>query len=228
MGYEPPTVTGGDRERTRTATHPAFPIPLLPLVLVIMLAVWSVIRPHDYLTWLLEAFPVLLALPLLALTYRRFRLTDLAYVLIAIHCAVLLIGAHYTYAEVPAFHWIQEQFSLSRNHYDRVGHFAQGFVPAIIARELLLRTSPLRAGKWLFAIVILSCLGISALYELLEWAVAGLTGTAADAFLGMQGDLWDTQKDMAFALVGTLSALILLGRWHDTQLQGRDKTGKIT
>jgi putative membrane protein len=134
------------------------------------------------------------------------------------HGLILLVGAHYTYAEVPLFNWLRDAWDLSRNHYDRVGHFAQGFVPAIVARELLIRTSPLTAGRWLFAVVTLSCLGISAAYELVEWAAAASTGEAATAFLATQGDIWDTQKDMALALVGAIAAQITLGRIHDRQI----------
>jgi putative membrane protein len=134
------------------------------------------------------------------------------------HGLILLVGAHYTYAEVPLFNWLRDAWDLSRNHYDRVGHFAQGFVPAIVARELLIRTSPLAAGRWLFAVVTLSCLGISAAYELVEWAAAASTGEAATAFLATQGDIWDTQKDMALALVGAIAAQVTLGRTHDRQI----------
>ena len=131
---------------------------------------------------------------------------------------ILLVGAHYTYAEVPAFNWLRDTFDLARNHYDRVGHFAQGFVPAVIARELLLRTSPLKEGRWLFTVVTLGCLGISAAYELIEWAAAELSGEAADAFLATQGDVWDTQKDMGLALVGAMLAQLLLGPLHSRQI----------
>jgi len=140
------------------------------------------------------------------------------YTLIWIHAVVLLVGAHYTYAGVPLFDWIQDALDLSRNHYDRFGHFVQGFVPAIIAREVLIRTSPLKNSKWLPITVISMCLAFSAVYELLEWAVAVISGTAAEAFLGTQGDVWDTQKDMALCLVGSVVSLILLSRWHDKQL----------
>lgn len=179
---------------------------------------WSAIGPLDRLTWWLEALPVLIVLPLLAATYSRFPLTPLAYALIWVHCLILLVGAHYTYAEVPPFNWLRDFFDLGRNHYDRVGHFAQGFVPAIVARELLLRTSPLRPGRWLFVIVALSCLGISAAYELIEWAAAAVSGEAAEAFLGTQGDNWDTQKDMALALIGAVCAQLSLARIHDRQI----------
>lgn len=180
--------------------------------------VWSAIRPHDYFTWLLEVFPAIIGAAVLALTYRRFRLTPLAYILIALHMIILMVGGHYTYAEVPLGNWIRDQFGLSRNHYDRVGHFAQGFVPAMIAREVLLRLNVLKRGRWLLVIVVSMCLAISALYELLEWIVSALTGSAGDAFLGTQGDVFDTQKDMALALLGAVTALVTLSNFHDEQL----------
>ncbi len=193
----------------------------LPLVLVgaflLALAV-SYLNPQDRFTWWLEALPAIVAAALLAQTYRRFRFSDLAYMLIFIHALILLVGAHYTYAQVPAFNWLRDALDLSRNHYDRVGHFAQGFVPAIVARELLLRTSPMRRGKWLFAVIVLSCTGISAIYELIEWGTSAATGEAAEAFLGSQGDVWDTQKDMALALIGAIAALLLLARRHDKSM----------
>ncbi len=179
---------------------------------------WSYINPADALTWWLEAIPALGAIVLLVLTRKRFPLTPLAYFLIWIHCVILLVGAHYTYAEVPLFNWLRDALDLARNHYDRLGHFAQGFVPAIVARELLIRTSPLAPGRWLFAIVTLGCLGISAAYELIEWAAAELSGEAAAAFLATQGDIWDTQKDMALALIGAIAAQLLLARFHDRQI----------
>ena len=192
-----------------------------PIVLLISgaaVAVWSAIEPHDRLTWWMEALPALIAGVLLVVTYKRFRFTDIVYGLIFLHAVILLVGAHYTYAQVPAFSWLRDAYDLSRNHYDRVGHFAQGFVPAMVARELLLRTSPLRRGGWLFAIIVMSCLGISAAYELIEWIAAEVSGEAATAFLGTQGDDWDTQKDMALALVGAFTALLALSRWHDRML----------
>ena len=171
--------------------------PVILLVAVGAIVAWSGVHPHDRLTWWLEVAPVFLALAILLPTYRRFRMTDLAYVLIAIHAVILAVGGKYTYALNPLFDWLREVFGWSRNHYDRLGHFAQGFVPALVTRELLLRTSPLRQGKWLFALVTLFCLGISALYELLEWLAAIRLGQASDSFLGTQGDPWDTQSDMA-------------------------------
>ena len=180
--------------------------------------VWSAVRPHDYFTWLLEVAPAILAFVVLAATYHRFRFTQLVYALCALHAIILMVGGHYTYAEVPLFNWIRDTFGLARNHYDRVGHFAQGFVPAMVTREILLRTSPLRPGKWLTTLVIAVCLAISAVYELIEWGVAEATGTAAEAFLGTQGDVWDTQKDMALCLIGALVALLTLTRTHDRAL----------
>ena len=179
---------------------------------------WSVIQPKDYFIWWLEVFPALIVLALLALTRRRFRFTALAYTLILLHCIVLMIGGHYTYAEVPMFDWLKQAFSLARNDYDKVGHFAQGFVPAIVAREILVRQSVVQRRGWLAFIVVSICLAISALYELFEWWVAVLSGTAADAFLSMQGDVWDTQSDMAFAFVGAILAVLMLGRIHDRQM----------
>ena len=179
---------------------------------------WSAIAPHDRITWCLEVAPIAIALPILLLTYKRFPLSPLVYLLIFIHAIILMIGAHYTYAEVPLFNWLKDSFELSRNHYDRVGHFAQGFVPAITARELLLRNTALTSNKWLFAIIVLSCTGISATYELLEWVSAEILGQGADAFLGSQGDVWDTQKDMALAMLGASLALLTLSKLHDKQL----------
>ena len=194
------------------------PTLLATCVIVGIVFIWSVINPHDLFTWFLEVLPAIIGIGVLAAAYRKFQLTSLAYLLIGIHAIILMIGGHYTYAEVPLFNWIRDTFHQMRNNYDKVGHFVQGFVPAIIAREMLLRTSPLKRGKWLFVIVVALCLAISALYELFEWGVAISTGTAADAFLGTQGDPWDTQTDMAFALLGALISLLLLGRIHDRQL----------
>ena len=182
--------------------------------------IWSAILPKDRFTWWLEVMPALLALGALALTYRRFPLTRLVYVLILVHCIILMVGGHYTYAEVPLFDWLRQVWALERNHYDKLGHFAQGFVPAMVAREILLRKAVVRGRGWLFYIVVSICLAISAFYELLEWWVAVLSDTGAEAFLGTQGYVWDTQSDMGFALVGAILALLLLGRVHDGELQG--------
>lgn len=187
-------------------------------VAVCMVAAWSVWQPHDMFTWVMEAAPVMIALPLLAVTRKKFPLTHLLYFLVMLHCLTLLVGAHYTYARVPLFDWLREPFGWERNHYDRLGHFMQGFVPAIAGRELLLRTSKIGAGKWLAAVLVLGCLGISALYEVIEWTAAALTGEAADSFLGSQGDVWDSQKDMLLAGIGAIAALLLLSRLHDRAL----------
>jgi putative membrane protein len=178
----------------------------------------SGIQPHDRLTWLLETFPVMLGLPLAIATYRRFPLTPLVYRLLFVHGLVLMLGGHYTYARVPAGFWLQDAFDLTRNHYDRLGHLAQGFIPAILAREILLRLSPLRPGGWLFFLTTCVVLAISASYEFIEGGVALVMGMEADAFLATQGDVWDTQWDMFLALLGALAAQGLLSRLHDRQL----------
>ena len=193
--------------------------PVFCLAAVLAAFIVSMIHPFDWPTWIMEVAPVLIAVPVLFLTYKRFRLTDLAYAMIAIHCIILIIGGHYSYARVPLFDWIRDILSAKRNSYDGVGHFAQGFVPALIARELLLRTSPLKWGKWMAAMIVLSCFGISAIYELLEWAAALAQGSGADEFLSTQGDPWDTQKDMALAGVGAIVAMIVLPRLHDRELK---------
>jgi putative membrane protein len=180
---------------------------------------WSAVSPKDRLTWFLEVAPVIGALPLLLATHRRFPLTSLAYTLIAVHACILMVGGKYTYAEVPLFDWIRDALGHARNNYDKVGHLAQGFVPAIVTREILLRTTPLPRGAWLFTLVVSVCLAISALYELVEWGVAVASRAAAEAFLGTQGDPWDTQKDMAMALIGAIVAQIVLARLHDAQLR---------
>ena len=182
---------------------------------------WSAIRPYDYFTWLLEVTPAILGLIILAATYRRFRFTTLVYGLIWAHAVILLIGGHYTYAREPVFNWIRNNWHLSRNYYDRVGHFAQGFVPALVAREVLLRQRVVKRGGWLIFIVLSICLALSALYELVEWGVAQAYGSKATDFLGTQGDVWDTQEDMATALVGAALALLTLSRFHDSRLQPR-------
>ena len=180
---------------------------------------WSIIHPHDLFTWFLEATPALLALLILSLTYKRFRLSNLAYVLIWMHSIVLLIGAHYTYAEVPLFNWIRDTFHTQRNSYDGIGHFAQGFFPAIIAREILIRKTPLKRGFWLSFLTVCVVFAFSAFYELIEWWVSLATGSKGDAFLGSQGDIWDTQKDMLLCLIGSIVSLIFLSRTHDRSLQ---------
>jgi putative membrane protein len=187
-------------------------------VLFLIFFVWSAIYPLDRLTWLLEVMPTLIALPVLLLTYQKFPLTPLLYILILVHAIILLIGAHYTYAEVPLFNWLRDYFDLSRNYYDRLGHFAQGFIPAMIAREVLLRKRVVKEESWLFFIVCCICLSISASYEFIEWWVAVAAGGSAEAFLGTQGDVWDTQWDMFTALVGSACAQIFLNGCHNQQL----------
>ena len=176
---------------------------------------WS---PKDRFTWVLEVAPAIVAALAIAACYPRWRFTPLVLSLIAAHAVILMIGGQYTYAEVPAFNWLRDEFGLARNYYDRVGHFAQGFVPAMVAREILVRKGVLRPGGWLFFLVACVCLAISACYEFLEWWVAAATGEAAEAFLGTQGDVWDTQWDMFLALVGAVTAQVLLSRRHDRQL----------
>ena len=188
------------------------------------LLAWSGLRPHDYFTWFLETAPIFIGVPILVATRRRFPLTPLAYRLILVHATILMLGGHYTYAEVPLGDWVKDALGLARNHYDRLGHFAQGFVPAILAREILLRKTPLRSGRWLFFLVTCVCLAISACYELIEWWTAVATGEAATAFLGTQGDPWDTQWDMFIALIGAVTAQLLLARGHDRQLSALTST----
>lgn len=192
-----------------------------PRILLLVVAVglaWSGLAPYDRTTWWLEIFPILIGAPLLVATHRRFPLTPLLYTLLAIHAVILMVGGHYTYARVPLGFWAQEVFGFARNHYDRLGHFAQGFIPAILAREILLRTSPLRPGKWLFVLVAAVCLAFSACYEFFEWAAAVTGGESAEAFLGTQGDVWDTQWDMFMALIGAIVSQLVLSRVHDRAL----------
>ena len=201
--------------RQRSAT-------LLPVVwLGIFAAVlaWSAFAPKDYPTWVLEVSPALLGLVVLALTYNRFRLTPLLYWLILVHSVILMVGGHYTYAEVPLFDSLRPLFGWERNNYDKLGHLAQGFVPAMIARELLIRFAVVPSAAWRYFFIVCFCLALSAAYELIEWAVAVIAGASSEAFLGTQGYQWDTQADMAFALLGAVTALLLLGGLHDRQLR---------
>ena len=197
-------------------TPPREPAVLLALTLA-ALAV-SAIGPHDYPTWAMETAPVWIALPILVVSRSSFPLTPLLYRLLFLHALVLIVGGHWTYAEVPAGHWVREALELSRNPYDRLGHLAQGFVPAILAREILARRSPLRGSRWLPFLVVCVCLAFSACYEMLEWWAALALGEGADAFLGTQGDPWDTQWDMALCGAGAIASLALLGRRHDREL----------
>ncbi len=181
--------------------------------------VLSGVGPHDRFTWFMEVAPIFVAVPILLATYRRFPLTPLAYRLILVHALILMVGGHYTYAEVPLGFWMEKAFGFARNHYDRIGHFAQGFVPAVLAREVLRRKrGPLPNDGWLFFLVSCVCLAISACYEFVEWGTAVATGSKADAFLGTQGDPWDTQWDMLWALIGSIVSQFLLTRFHEREL----------
>ncbi len=188
------------------------------LCLVSLVMAWSWINPYDKLTWWLEAVPVIIAIPLLAWTRPSFPLTKLSYYLIFVHAIILLVGAHYTYARVPLGEWMAEWFNFSRNHYDRIGHLAQGFVPAILAREILWRTGAVTGPRWLFFLSTCFCLAFSAFYELIEWWTAVIGGDGSVEFLGTQGDVWDTQWDMMLALIGAISAQLLLGRLHQREI----------
>lgn len=197
---------------------------IMVITLLAMLG-WGGYQPEaDRFTWLLETAPVFVGFPLLLITHRGFPLTRLAYALLWCFALILIVGGHYTYAEVPAFNWLRDTFELSRNHYDRLGHFVQGVAPAIVARELLLRTTPLTRGGWLLFIVCAIALAISACYEFVEWGTAVLTGEAADAFLGSQGDAWDSQWDMFLALNGAILGQLIFSRIHDRQLRAIDAT----
>ncbi len=188
------------------------------LAATLIVLIWSGIGPKERGTWLMEVLPVLIALPLVLMTWKRFPLTTLLTVVITLHAIVLMVGGKYTYAEMPLFNWLRDEFHLSRNHYDRLGHFMQGFAPALVIRELLLRTSTLKSGKWLATIIVFCCLGVSAIYELIEWAAAVALGAGADAFLATQGDVWDTQKDMLMAGIGAAVAVVFFSKLHDRSL----------
>jgi len=191
------------------------------LTIFFLVLAWSGWKPHDYPTWWLEVIPALVALVVLALTRQRFPLTSLAYALILVHAVILMVGGHYTYAEVPLGDWVNDWMGGDRNNYDKLGHLAQGFVPAIVIREVLIRNHVVARRGWLSFIVICICLAISAFYELIEWWVALLSAEAADSFLGTQGYVWDTQSDMAWALCGAGLAIILLGKLHDRQIRNQ-------
>ena len=199
-----------------TKASPAIPLILLGLVLAAL--TWSGIGPADRLTWFMETVPVMIGIAILVPTWKSFRLTPLTYYLITLHAFLLVIGGHYTYAEVPWFNDLKEAFDLSRNYFDRLGHLTQGFVPAIIAREILIRKTCLKPGGWLFLYVVSFCLAFSAFYEMIEWWAAIFTETGAEAFLGTQGDVWDTQWDMFLALIGAILGQIILGPYHDRQI----------
>ncbi len=185
--------------------------------------VWSGINPKDRLTWILEVFPAVIAIVVLAYTYRSFRLTPLVYSLLLAHCIILMVGGHYTYAEVPLFDYFKELFGFTRNNFDKLGHIAQGLVPAMVAREVLIRKNVISDSAWRDFFIITFCLAVSAFYEIIEWWVALASGEEADAFLGTQGYIWDTQSDMWFALMGAVAGLLLLSKWHDRQLASLNK-----
>jgi putative membrane protein len=203
------------RWRMRTA-RAALPPVVLGVVMVALVV--TAIRPYDRLTWLLETVWVIAGIPVVLLTWRRFPLTTLLCCLLAIHALILMYGGLYSYARTPLGDWLRDLLDLSRNPYDRIGHFAQGFIPAILVREILVRRSPLRGGRWLPVIVVCVCLAFSAFFEMIEWWSAVIGGSAADDFLATQGDVWDTQWDMFAALVGAVTALVVLSRLHDRQL----------
>ena len=181
--------------------------------------IWSFLNPKDLFTWFLEVLPAIIALIVLVITYKNFRLTLLVYSLILIHCIILMVGGHYTYAEVPLFDFIKDILQQERNNYDKLGHLAQGFIPAMIAREIIIRKSIITIESWRNFFIICFCLGFSAFYELIEWWVAIFTNEASNDFLGTQGYIWDTQSDMAWALFGTILALVFLRKYHDKQLK---------
>jgi putative membrane protein len=192
--------------------------PIVFSICTLIILVVSGIFTRDTYTWVLEVVPIFIGFSILFFTYGKFPLTRLLYVLITIHFVILAVGGVYTYAKVPLGFWMQDWFHFQRNHYDRIGHFAQGFIPAMLVREILIRTSPLKPGKWLSFLVVCVCLAISACYEFIEWFTAVSQGASAEAFLGTQGDVWDAQWDMLFATIGAISALILLSKWHNKQL----------
>jgi len=192
-------------------------------VIYFAVLLWSVVKPRDYFTWVLEVTPGVIGFIILAATYKRFRFTNFVYTLILIHCLILFVGGHYTYAEVPLFHWIKEWVQGTRNNYDKVGHFAQGFVPALVARELLLRLQVVKSKAWTGFFVVSIALAISALYELIEWWTALLSGESAEAFLGTQGYVWDTQSDMMWTLIGSVAAVVLFSKYHDLKMKSLEK-----
>jgi len=194
--------------------------PLTLLLSGILLLVITAIHPNDYPTWWLETAPIFIAVPILVATYKNYTLTPLLYRLLFLHALILMVGGHYTYAEVPLGYWMQDWFGFARNNYDKIGHLAQGFIPAMLFRELLLRSSPLKQGKLLFTLVTACCLAVSALYELIEWAAAEMMGQGADAFPGTQGYAWDTQSDMLMALIGAIVARVVLVNVQDRQIAG--------
>ncbi|MGI8433080.1 MAG: DUF2238 domain-containing protein [Chthoniobacterales bacterium] len=195
------------------------PLHLLLFVGTALVFAWSAWQPYDRFTWWLETIPGIIGAAVLIATYSRFRFSTLVYTLIALHICILCVGGHYTYARVPLFDWLKPIFGWHRNHYDRLGHFAQGFVPALIARELFVRRGIIRSRGWIFAVVVFVCLGISAFYELVEWWTALASKSGATEFLATQGDIWDTQEDMFMALIGALCALLFFAGWQNRQMR---------
>jgi len=195
--------------------------------LFFVVLIWSAIKPKDYFTWILEVTPGIVGLIVLFITYKRFRFTDFIYTMILIHCCILFVGGHYTYAEVPLFHWVKEWVHGVRNNYDKVGHFAQGFIPALLAREMLLRLKIVSSRTWTGYLVISIALAISAIYELIEWWTALLTGESAEAFLGTQGYVWDTQSDMFWAFAGSLAAVVLFSKYHDRRIKETEEKQEL-
>ena len=192
---------------------------ILLLILFFAVLIWSAVNHFDYFTWFLEAIPAILGVTILAFTYNRFKFTNMTYIFVFIHCCILLVGAKYTYAEVPLFNYIQEYFGHARNNYDKIGHFAQGFIPALVTRELIIKLNVLNKRSWLTFIIISICLSISAVYELFEWFVAYLTGQSAEDFLGTQGYEWDAQSDMLLAALGAICMLLFLSKVHDKAIK---------
>lgn len=192
---------------------------LVLLILFFIGFVVSGIQPHDYFTWILEVFPGIVGVGVLLLTVNKFRFTYLTYIFILIHCYILFVGGHYTYAQVPLFDWVKEAFHQSRNNYDKVGHFAQGFIPAMVVRELFIRLEIVKRGIWLPFLTVCVCMTISACYELFEWLVAVMSGQSSEAFLGTQGDVWDTQSDMLFALIGAICMVLFVSKIQDKYIQ---------
>jgi len=189
------------------------------LILFVIGFIVSGIQPHDYFTWILEVLPGIVGMVILVLTFKKFQFTYLTYVFILVHCYILFIGGHYTYAQVPLFDWVREVFNQSRNNYDKVGHFAQGFIPAMVVRELFVRLAIVKRGNWVSFLTICVCMTISACYELFEWLVAVMSGQSSEAFLGTQGDVWDTQSDMLFALIGAICMVLFVSKYQDKQIQ---------
>ncbi|MFC8347550.1 DUF2238 domain-containing protein [Streptomyces sp. NPDC057280] len=204
------------------------PLPVLLAGAVVVGMVLSAWAPKDRTTWFLETVWVLVGLPLIVLAWRRFPLTGLLCCLLTVHAVVLMVGGHYTYAQVPLGNWLRDELGLERNPYDRFGHLMQGFVPAVLVRELLSRTSPLRGSRWLAPLTVCACLAFSAVFEMLEWLAAVVGGQAADAFLATQGDVWDTQWDMFCALVGATVSVLVLSRLHDRQLAALEVTSSYS